>query len=197
MAACDSRGPVAVLAAGLVGGVATLVGLMARGRLTLDLGWGRSYHPLGPLTVRVAAPRELVFEQLSAPYLGRVPAGMRDHLEVWDRGQDLVVARHSTPVWFFTSQTVESVGFEPPERITFRHLRGPVPHAVEEFRLAEVEGGTEVVYEGEIGLDLWAVGGLAGRHLARPVWEEAVAGALEQAREGAERRAAARARRRG
>lgn len=185
------------LAAGaLVAGMGTLVGLMARGRLTLDLRWGRTTHRLGPLRVTIAAPRELVFDQIASPYLGRVPAGLRDRLEVTERGADLVVAIHRTPVWFFTSETVEAVGFERPARVTFRHLRGPVPHVVEEFRLEQVDGRTEVVYEGELGLDLWLVGWLAGRLVARPTWEAEVTASLERVREGAERRAAARARRR-
>lgn len=187
---------VPVLGAVLAGGVATLVGLMARGRLTLDLRWGRTRHDLGPLTTTVAAPRELVFEQISGPYLGRVPAQMRDRLEVVERGEDLVVATHRTPVGFFTSETVEAVGFEPPARVRFRHLRGPVPHAVEEFVLDEVDDGvTAITYRGEIGLDLWGVGWLAARWVTRPVWEEEVAAALDRIRQGAERRAAARARR--
>lgn len=49
-------------AAGLVVGIWSLV---VRGALTLDLGVGRRLQPLGPLTVRIAAPREVVFEVVS------------------------------------------------------------------------------------------------------------------------------------
>jgi hypothetical protein len=112
--------------------------LMAMGRLHLDLGWGRSLHELGPIEIRIAAPRELVFEIISAPYLGRAPAG--SNIEVLARGSDLVVAAHHTPVHFYTSRTVEAVDFDRPSRVGFRHLTGPVPHAVEEFTLTEVEG---------------------------------------------------------
>ena len=45
-----------LLGAALVGGTATLVSLMARGRLTLDTGWGRTITALGPITVTIAAP---------------------------------------------------------------------------------------------------------------------------------------------
>lgn len=51
--------------------VAAIVGLaglcvqVARGALTLDLGVGRRVRPLGPLKVRIRAPREVVFDVIS------------------------------------------------------------------------------------------------------------------------------------
>lgn len=179
-----------VLAAVLVLGVATLVMLMAKGWLTLDTGWGRTTHRLGPLVVSYDAPCELVFEQLSAPYLGATPKDLRDKLEVVDRGADLVVAAHHTDLGWYTATTVESVGFDPPERITFRHLRGPVPHAVEEFRLRPIDGDrTELTYQGELGLDWWFAGWLAARYWVRPVWERQVASHLEGVKPTVEERA--------
>lgn len=178
------------LAVALVLGVATLVALMATGRLTLDTGWGRTSHQLGPLHVTFDAPRELVFEQLSAPYLGQLPRDMRDTLEVVARGEDLVVAAHHTDLGWYTATTVEAVGFEPPDRITFRHLRGPVPHAVEEFVLEAVdEDRTELTYQGEVGLDWWFAGWLAARYWVRPVWERQVAGHLDAVKPAVEERA--------
>lgn len=185
----------------LVAGVATLVALMSLGRLTLDLRWGRSLHPLGPITLRVAAPRDLVFEQLATAYLGRTPREVREHLEVLERGDDMVLALHRTPVHFYTAETLETVRFERPERVVFRHVRGPVPHAEEEFVLTEVAGEgdgelgeTELLYRGEIGLDLWAIGWLAARWWVRPVWERRVRESMEETVGGVEARAAARAR---
>jgi len=186
---------VGVLAAVIVGGVATQLWLMRTGRLTLDTGWGRTTHPVGPMTYRIAAPRELVFEQLAAPYLGRTPKELRAKLEVQERGEDLVLARHWTRGKLVTAQTVETVGFEPPERIRFRHVRGPVPHALEEFVLTEEGAETELVYRGELGLDFWFFGALAARAWVRPQWEAAVRESLDSAKQGAEERAAARARR--
>jgi hypothetical protein len=185
-----------VATAGLLGaGVAALVFLMTRGWLTLDLGWGRSLHRVGPLDVMIDAPRELVFEQLSAPYLGRTPAAMRSRLEVLERGHDLVVALHRTRLRSLDSITVEAVGFEPPERIRFRHLRGPVPHAVEEFRVTEEGGSTRLEYQGELGIDFWWLGRLAGRRWVVPTWERVVRETMEKAKAGAEARQAARRRR--
>jgi hypothetical protein len=176
-------------------GAMTLVRLMRVGKLTLDTGWGRSMHALGPIVVDVDAPRDLVFEQISAPYLGRTPQALRDHLEVVDRGRDLVLARHWSKTRFTNAQTLEMVGFEPSERVRFRHVRGPVPHAVEEFVLRESDTGTTVEYRGEIGLDFWWFGSVAARRWVRPVWEATVRTSMESTKQGAEERAAARARR--
>ena len=54
----------------------------------------------------------------------------------------------------------------------FRLVRGPVPHVVEQFRLEEADGGTELGYSGELGTDLWALGRWWGAGVARR-WEEA------------------------
>lgn len=184
-----------LLVAIVVLGVVTLVRLMRVGKLTLDTGWGRTVHPLGPIVLDVAAPRDLVFEQISAAYLGRTPQGLREHLEVVDRGVDLVLARHWSSTRFTKAQTLETVGFEPPARVRFRHVRGPVPHAVEEFVLTESETGTTFEYRGEIGLDFWWFGSFAARRWVRPVWEATVRESMESTKQGAEQRAAARARR--
>lgn len=180
-----------ILSGVLLGGALGLFFLMATGRLALDLGWGRSLHPLGPMVVRVAAPRDLVYEMLRAPYAGRVPEG--SGVEVLERGEDVVVAAHHTRVHFYTARTVEAVRFEPPDRITFRHLASVVPHGLEEFRLREDEGGTALEYRGEVGVDFWILGRLAGRHWVRPQWERAVRRHLEGLRERAEERASRRA----
>jgi hypothetical protein len=186
---------VTVLGGTLVGGVVALFSWMARGRLTLDADVGRSRHRLGPLTVEIDAPRELVFEQLSAPYLGRTPRDSAATLEVIERGSDMVVARHFSKVAFYTAETVESVRFEAPGRITFRHLRGPVPHAVEMFEMAERDGATELVYTGELGIDFWVLGKLAGRYWVTPTWLGIVREHLAEVKATAEARAGARRRR--
>jgi hypothetical protein len=184
------------LVAILVFGIATLVRLMRVGKLTLDTGRGRTKHALGPIVVEVEAPRDLVFEQISAAYLGRTPHSLRGHLEVVDRGSDLVLARHWSTTRFTNAQTLEMVGFEAPERVRFRHVRGPVPHAVEEFVLRESDVGTTVEYRGEIGLDFWWFGSVAARRWVRPVWEKTVRASMDATKHGAELRAQARARRR-
>jgi Polyketide cyclase / dehydrase and lipid transport len=179
---------VGVLGALLIALVAGMFLLLAMGRLHLDLGWGRSLHELGPVTIRIAAPRELVFEIISAPYLGRTPGG--SGIKVVARGDTIAVAAHHTKVHFYTARTVEVVEFEPPTRVGFRHLTGPVPHAVEQFALEERDGATELRYEGELGIDFFVLGRIAARHWVRPQWERTVREHLDDLRERAEQRAA-------
>jgi hypothetical protein len=183
------------LLAALVLGVAALVTLMRLGRLTLDTGWGRTEHPLGPIEIDVTAPVELVFQQISAPYLGRTPSSLRGHIEVLERGDGLVLARHWTKSAFTRAETVEVVGVESPDRIRFRHVRGPVPYAVEEFVLHDTGGNTRLEYRGTIGLDFWVVGWVAARLWVRPFWVKVVRASMEDVKRGAEARAEARARR--
>jgi hypothetical protein len=179
-----------VLGALLIAGFTGSFLLLAMGRLHLDLGWGRSFHELGPIEFRIAAPREMVYEMISEPYLGRTPG--HSGIEVLAMGEDLAVAAHATKVHFYTARTVEAVKFEPPARVGFRHLTGPVPHAVEEFVLTDLDGGTVLRYDGEIGIDFFLLGRIAGRYWVRPQWERAVREHLEDLKQRAELLAARR-----
>jgi len=174
----------------LIGVTAGMFLLLAMGRLHLDLGWGRSFHELGPITIQITATRDLVFEIISAPYLGRAPGG--SGIEVLARRDGLAVAAHHTKVHFYTARTVEVVEFDAPARVGFRHLTGPVPHAVEQFTLEELDGRTELRYEGQVGIDFFFLGRLAGRYWVRQQWERTVSEHLEELKERAELRAARR-----
>ncbi|MGA8217744.1 MAG: SRPBCC family protein [Solirubrobacterales bacterium] len=174
----------------MLGGMAAGFLLLAMGRLNLDLGWGRSFHELGPIEVRIAAPRDLVFEMISEPYLRHNPKD--SGIDVQAQGEDLVVAAHHTKVHFYTAITIEAVKFEPPDHVGFRHIRGPVPYGVEEFALEEADGVTELRYSGEVGIDYFFLGRIAGRRWVRPQWERAVQEDLDDLRQRAEQLAARR-----
>jgi len=179
-----------------VAGTGTLAGLMATGKLTLDTGWGRSTHELGPLTWTIDAPRDLVWQQFTGPYLGSIPRDMRENFDVVEHGSDLVVAWHKSHFGRFAAETVEAVGFEEPHRIRFRHLRGPVPHAVEEFRFEELDEATTLLtYDGELGMDGWMAGSFAARYAVIPIWLEVVTEHVDATVEAVTDRAAARRRR--
>ncbi len=182
--------PATRLFIGLTGG-AVGYALVVRGALTLDLGMGRRVRPLGPIRMRIAASRETVFDIVAAPYLGKTPRAMQSKLRVIERGSDMVLAAHYTQVGRLTATTVETVRFERPERISFRLLRGPVPHVVERFELQTTTEGTELEYAGEIGADLWRLGQWWSDRVAGP-WERAVTGSLDGIRSEAERRSRAR-----
>jgi len=174
--------------AGVMGFVIAVWGLVVRGALTVDLGIGRRYRALGPLKLRIAAPRDVVFDVISSPYLRRTPRALRTKLAVLERGENLVLAAHYTHTYGLTATTVETVRFEPPERVHFRLVRGPVPYVVEQFVLNEKPDGTEFEYRGQLGTDLWALGRLWGAAVAQ-TWEATVESSLGAIKEEAERRA--------
>jgi hypothetical protein len=162
---------------------------LVTGAVPLDLGIGRRSRPLGPQQVDIAAPREVVFDVIAQPYLGRPTHAMADKVRVLKRGADLVLAAHRTPIrGRLVATTVETVKFHRPDRVSFRLVRGPVPHVSEEFRLDDSAGRTRLIYLGEMAADLWRVGqwwasAVAGR------WEATVAASLAAVKNEAERRA--------
>lgn len=162
--------------------------LVVRGALTLDLDLGRRIRPLGPISRTIAAPPETVFDVIAAPYLGRTPRAMHDKLHVLERGSDMVLAAHFTNAGRLTTTTVETVRFERPEHVSFRLVRGPVPHVMETYELRKATAGTEFLYSGELGADLWRLGEWWAERVARP-WEHAVAESIDSIQAEAERRA--------
>jgi len=179
--------------------LATLTGLAAAGgaglylcavtgAVTVDLGIGRRLRPLGPIEVTIAAPRQRVYDAATAPYAVRPTRAMREKVQVLDRGEGMLLAAHRTPIGGrLVATTTETVTFDPPRRIGFRLLRGPVPYVTEVFDLEEVEAGVTLLrYEGELGTDLWALGERWGSVVAR-TWEETVRGSLAQIKAAAER----------
>ena len=169
-------------------GVRRAYRVLARGELTLDLGVGRRTQPLGPLAQTIAAPPEVVFDVIAAPYLGRTPRALADKLQVWERGSDMVLAAHFTQVKCGTTTTLETVRFKRPGRIDFRLVRGPVPHLVESFLLEARDDGTVFRWQGELGTDGWQLGELWGRIVGR-AWTHAVEDSIRQVATEAERRA--------
>ena len=116
---------------GAAGGL--YLGLIS-GAVTLDLGIGRRTRPLGPLEIEIAAPRQLVYDAAAAPYAVRQTRAMREKVEILERGDGMVLAAHRTPLGHrLTAVTTETVTFDPPRRIGFRLLRGPVPYVSETF----------------------------------------------------------------
>lgn len=180
-----------VLTAGLVG-CAGYLGLVT-GAVPIDLNIGRRTRPLGPLAVDVFASREVVFDVLSEPYLGRQTRPVAEKVRVLVRGSDMVLAAHRTPVrGRLVATTVETVRFARPDHIDFFLTRGPVPHVSERFTLESLAGPdgserTRLSYTGQLGTDLWAVGSRWADVVAAP-WERTVAATFETVKHEAERR---------
>lgn len=177
-----------LLTTAVIAGAIGACRLVASGKVTVDLGIGRSVLPLGPVTWRIAAPAEVVFDVIADPYLERTPRALEEKLSVWERGADMALAAHVTQTPIGTTTTLETVRFDRPTRIGFRLVRGPVPHVSESFELKPVETGTELTWQGELATDLWAAGRWWGTKVAA-VWETTVRASLDTISAEAERRA--------
>lgn len=162
---------------------------LVTGAVTVDLGLGRRVRPLGPIDLVIEAPRQLVYEVVTAPYAPRPTRALREKVTVLERSDAMVLAAHYTAIRKgLVATTVEAVSFDPPDRIGFRLVRGPVPHVTETFTLAEVSGATRLRYDGELGTDLWGLGERWGAVVAG-AWERAVQESLDQVKTESERRA--------
>ena len=96
---------------------------------------------------------------------------MREKVEILERAGQMVLAAHRTPGGSgLTAVTVETVTLDPPNRMGFRLLRGPVPHVIETFTFDETADGTRFSYSGELGTDLWRLGQAWGDLVARSGW---------------------------
>lgn len=169
-------------------GAAVYVGLVT-GAVPINLGIGRSTRPLGPLSVEIAAAPDTVFDVISAPYDVRAPRAMQAKVSVLERGTDMVLAAHYTPVrGGLRATTVETVRFSRPERVDFRLVRGPVPEVVETFWLREHGAATLLTYDGHLGTDLWGLGAAWGDVVAA-TWVGVVAESFAAIKTEAERRA--------
>jgi hypothetical protein len=178
-----------LIGAVVVLGVAKAYMLVVRGALTLDLNVGRRVRPLGPIEARIAADPQIVFDIIADPYLNKTPKAMESKLRVVERGTDMVLAEHFTNVGRGqTAVTVETVRFERPDTISFRLVRGPVPHVTETFELQRINGETAFSYTGEMGADLWGIGEWWADKVAQK-WEMTVAASVASVKEEAERRA--------
>lgn len=81
------------------------------------------------------------------------------------------MAAHRTPLrGRLVDTTVETVRFTRPERIDSPLTRGPVPYVVEQFLLNAHDQRTRLEYTGQLGADLWALGGRWGDLVAGP-WQ--------------------------
>lgn len=175
----------------IVGAIGTAAGGylgLVTGRLTLDLDIGRRTRPLGPIVVNIAADPEAVYAAAAAPYAERRTRAMADKVAILERAPGMVLAAHRTPLGKrLTAVTVETVLLEPPNRISFRLVRGPVPLVTEVFDIQPTPEGTCVNYTGFLSTDLGRLGELWGDLVARS-WIAAVEASLTAIRTEVERR---------
>ena len=131
--------------------------------------------------VLIKAPREKVFQKLSSFGRGQMKGDNNETSRVLSRDGDTIIAEFKTKAGPVTYTTVEEVTLEPPDRITFRHLEGPLHYAWEEFVFNDVDGDTELVHNGEF---IWSriplVGWLGGMVYTKPMFERVIEKHLAQ-----------------
>jgi len=108
-------------------------------------------------SVTIQAPRSVVFELISSFGEGGEGNNAGESPGKEDEGSRLVEREGNRLVMEFRSRdgrkmyrTLEEVMLYPEERITFRHLEGPLYYSQEEFVFTEVESGTMMTHNGEI-----------------------------------------------
>lgn len=140
------------------------------------MGW----IALATQCVRVEAPRDLCFEVVAAA--GKVVEKRSDDERVVE-----FVSEHRGR----TVRTIELVKLDPPERILYRWLEGPLPGAEEEisFEVA-ADGCTEMTYRGSFRPGSGPLRWLLGRLYVKRAFDRLVREHLDQGKQAAERRAA-------
>ena len=130
------------------------------GRLTLDLRWGRSVHPLGPITFQIEAPRDLVFEIITA----RTRAGPR-------AAPGSTSSRAATSSWsppttrrsFYTARRRSSRRAGWGSGTSPARSRTPSSSSSSTSPADAPSSATR-----EVGIDFFVLGRLAARHWVRP-----------------------------
>ena len=86
-------------------------------------------------SVLIDAPREMVYQKMTAFGRGRLQGDNNESSKVISRNDDTLVAEFKTKAGFFSYTTLEEITLGDGKRITFKHLKGPLAYAWEEFVL--------------------------------------------------------------
>ena len=128
--------------------------------------------------VRVAAPRELLFEVIAS-------AG-----KIVDEAESGRLVEFETEWQGRVFKTVEAVTFECPERITYKWVTGPLVGVEEEIVLHELDPQTtDMTYRGSFRPPSGILGWFRGLSVVRPIFNRLAREHLHQAKRLAETRA--------
>ena len=143
-------------------------------------------------SVVIDAPRELVFQMLTAFRRGRIQGDDLETSRLISENGDAKIVEFREKVGPFTYTMLEEVTLYPPQRITFNGLEGPLHFSEEEFTLDETaDGRTIMTHSGSFILNARAIfGWLGGVIYVRPMFHSAVRKRLALVKEAAEARAA-------
>ena len=128
--------------------------------------------------VEVAAPRELVFEVVASAGKTVGDSAEGKLVEFETRWRDRVI------------KTVEAVTLEPPTRVRYRWVEGPLEHVEEEILLdSPAPDQTVMTYSGRLGAGAGIRGWLRTVLIVRPVFSRLVQDHLLEEKRLSEKRA--------
>jgi hypothetical protein len=182
------------LAVVLSGVTVALLLEIVRGHVAVRIPWGRRFYPLEERLQEIDAPRSVVVDLLRAAARGATPGLTREErCSVVDEQDGLIVNESITPSVYGPVEAMELVRVEP-DRVTYRHLSGPLPGTEEEFVLGETDGRTTVTYRGRIPISFWGLGGLVAKALVLPEYNRLIGVHMDALKRTAEGRAGRRRR---
>ena len=143
-------------------------------------------------TVAIDAPSELLIQMLTSFRRGKIPGEESETSKLLSEDGNTKVVEFTTEAGLFTYTTVEEVTVHSPDRITFKHLDGPLHFAEEEFTFERTEdGGTVMSHTGRF---IWNrfpfFGWFGGIIYTRPMFHRVIKRHLAAVKKAAEARAA-------
>ncbi len=145
---------------------------------------------LTPHETIVNAPREMVFQMLTAFGRGRLP-GSKDKSRVIEQDGDRLIVEFTTDAIYKTYVTLEEVTLHSPDTITFKHLEGPLDSCDEVFTFEELpDGKTLWRHTGSFRLGWPVVGDAVGRNVTKRWFERVMRKHMREMKEAIEARAA-------
>jgi hypothetical protein len=145
---------------------------------------------LTPHETIVNAPREMVFQMLTAFGRGRLPLS-KGTSRVIEQDGDRLIVEFTTDAIYKTYVTLEEVTLHSPDRITFKHLGGPLDSCDEVFTFEELpDGKTLWRHTGSFRLGWPVVGDVVGRKVTKRWFERMMRKHMREMKEAIEARAA-------
>lgn len=149
---------------------------------------------LSPQRLEIDAPCPLVWEMITSVGRGQIPGSKNKAHLVERKSEHVLIAEFVTHSGKKVYTTLEEVTLHPPDRITYRHLEGPLPYVWEEIELkdADMEAGrgkTLLLYSGEFRTKS-LLGYLLGPLYIKPLFDRLAREHLQELKEAAESRAA-------
>jgi hypothetical protein len=145
---------------------------------------------LTPHETIVDAPREMVFQMLTAFGRGRLP-GSKEKSRVIERDGDRLIVEFTTDAIYKTYVILEEVTLRVPDRIAFKHLDGPLESCDEMFTFEELpDGRTKWRHTGSFRLGWPLMGDVVGRNITKRWFEPVMRRHMREMKEAIEARAA-------